>query len=331
MSQIRLSKANLFHNLDLIKAKVGSVDKIAAVLKDNGYGHGIELIAPLIKEYGVNKAVVRTTDDALKIEHLFDDIIILGELNNFMKKPHFSYTVNSLDKLVTLKDINIELKFDSGMHRNGLMFEELEQALTLIKQNSLTLKGAMTHYRSGDELSSEHFWQKKQWQRVKEGLSEYDIRFHSQNSSATFRDNFHEDFVRVGIALYGYLYLPYGVELPDLKPVMSLWGDRLSSRELKSGSRIGYGGEGVVWNTTVVSNYDIGYGDGFLRINTDQTYTFPNGSKLLGRVSMDNISVDCDDEQLCIFEDVSELAELNDTNTYDILVKLSPNIPRAII
>ena len=331
MAHIKISKANLFHNLDLIKAKVGSKQKIAVVLKDNAYGHGIALIAKLVSEYGVRKAIVRTTQEALLIEPLFEDIVVLSEFSEYVQNEKISYTVNSLDKLATLKDINIELKFDTGMHRNGLSESQIDEALAIIKTNSLNLKGIMTHFRSADELTSEHFWQKKQWQTIKERFKKFDIRVHSQNSSSTFRDNFHEDFVRLGIALYGYLYLPYGVEFPVLEPVMSLWGERIASRALRSGSRIGYGGDTTVWHDTVVSTYDVGYGDGFLRLSSEKSYTLPNGSKLIGRVSMDSISVESSEEQICIFDDANVLAELNDTNTYDILVKLSPLITRAII
>ena len=331
MAQIRISKANLFHNLDLIKAKVGSIDKIAVVLKDNAYGHGIELIANLVSEYGVKKAIVTTTQEAQTIEPLFDEIVVLSEFVEYITNDKISYTVNSLDKLATLKNINIELKFDTGMHRNGLDVSKIEKALEIIKNNSLKLKGIMTHNRSADELSTEHFWQKKQWQNIKEHFADFRLRVHSQNSSSTFRDNFHEDFVRVGIALYGYIYLPYGVEFPPLLPVMSLWGDKIASRALTSGSRIGYGGDTTVWHDTVVSTYDIGYGDGFLRLSSEKSYTLPNGAKLLGRVSMDSISVESSDEQICIFDDANELADLNDTNTYDILVKLSPLIPRTVV
>ena len=59
MAYITLSKENFFYNLDKIAQKTGSKEKIALVLKDNAYGHGILEMAALAQEYGIKKAVVQ--------------------------------------------------------------------------------------------------------------------------------------------------------------------------------------------------------------------------------------------------------------------------------
>ena len=53
MATITLNKENFFYNLNQIALKTGSVDKIAVVLKDNAYGHGLELMAGLAHEFGI--------------------------------------------------------------------------------------------------------------------------------------------------------------------------------------------------------------------------------------------------------------------------------------
>ena len=72
MAKILLNKQNLFHNLDIISKQAKGNDKVAIVLKDNAYGHGLLEIAQLASEFGIKKAVVRTLDEALKIENYFD-------------------------------------------------------------------------------------------------------------------------------------------------------------------------------------------------------------------------------------------------------------------
>ena len=62
MAYITLNKNNFFHNLDIITKKTKSKDKIAIVLKDNAYGHGLLEIASMAKEYGITKAVVNNND-----------------------------------------------------------------------------------------------------------------------------------------------------------------------------------------------------------------------------------------------------------------------------
>ena len=74
-----------------------------------------------------------------------------------------------------------------------------------------------------------------------------------------------------------------------LKPVLSVYANKISSRELKIGEAVGYGATFVADKDLVVSNYNFGYGDGFLRICSNN-YKNPNANELVGRVSMDNTS-----------------------------------------
>ena len=71
MAKILLSKENLFHNLNIICNQAGSKEKVAVVLKDNAYGHGLLEIAQLANEFGIKKAVVRTLDEAHKNRRFF--------------------------------------------------------------------------------------------------------------------------------------------------------------------------------------------------------------------------------------------------------------------
>ncbi len=57
----------------------------------------------------------------------------------------------------------------------------------------------------------------------------------------------------------------------------------------------------------------------------------PKGYKILGRVSMDNLSINSQDEEVCIFDDVRQLAKIHDTITYEIITTLNPNIKKEII
>ena len=64
MATITLNKENFFYNLNQIALKTGSVEKIAVVLKDNAYGHGLELMAGLAHEFGIKHAVVKNVKEA---------------------------------------------------------------------------------------------------------------------------------------------------------------------------------------------------------------------------------------------------------------------------
>ncbi|MDF1882096.1 alanine racemase, partial [Sulfurimonas sp. MAG313] len=100
MSYITLNKSAFFNNLDIISKKTGDTDKIALVLKDNAYGHGLLEIASMAKEYGIKRAVVRGETEALEIKEYFDYILILSPESSCRFLHNFVYTINSLESII---------------------------------------------------------------------------------------------------------------------------------------------------------------------------------------------------------------------------------------
>ena len=284
--------------------------------------------------------MVRSLDEALKVEKLFDYILILAEKSFHTYSHAFHIALNSLDDIKILpENCNVHIKVDTGMHRNGILPNQLEEAILGLKERNINITGVFTHHRCADELSTDFFWQNNVFTRVKIDVKRICEQlllplpaFHSCNSAALFRHtNFDEDFARVGIATYGYLDNAGIFKFPKLEPVMSLWASRLATRDLKKGQSVGYGGTFTADKDMTVSTYDLGYGDGFLRLNERNSYTTPKGYKVLGRVSMDNLSLNTKDEEVCIFDNVEVLAKEHDTITYEITTTLSPFIKKEII
>jgi len=340
LAKILINKKNLFYNFELISKKATNKEKVAVVLKDNAYGHGLIEIASLAKEFGIKKAVVRTLDDAIKIEKFFDYIVILAEKSFHTYSHTFHIALNSCEDIEKIpQNSNVHIKIDSGMHRNGILPNEVEKAILGLSKRNINITGVFTHHKGADELSTNFFWQKAVFSSVKENVKKICEQlslplpaFHSCNSAALFRTaNFDEDFTRVGIATYGYLDNDNIFNFPKLKPVMSLWANKLCSRTLKKGQSTGYGGKFTAKEDMIISTYDLGYGDGFLRLNERKTYTTPKGYKVLGRVSMDNLALNTDDDKVCIFDDVTALAKVHDTITYEITTTLNPNIEKEIV
>lgn len=334
MAFITINKQNFYHNLNQIALKTGSVDKIAIVLKDNAYGHGLELMAKLASEFGIKHAIVRKTVEAEQIRSLFETVLILGD--TIIKDNIYSFTINSLEDIKqTQRGAKVELKVDTGMHRNGIALNELDEALSLIKEQGLNLVGVMTHFRSADELSSELFWQQKKFEIIKEKVRKAEfteVRFHSHNSAAILRTkSFDEDLVRVGIGAYGYNELPVPFDKVELKPVMTLYAKKVSTRVLKAGERVGYGGEFTAPKEMLVSTYDLGYGDGWCRGDSTQPYVTSEGLPILGRVSMDFISLKSNKEEVCVMDDAQKAAKQLETISYEVTTALSPEIPKEVI
>ena len=334
MAYITLNKNHFFHNLDIIANKTKSKDKIALVLKDNAYGHGLLEVASMAKEYGIKKAVVQSYNEAIQIENYFEYILVLADFPQGVNDK-IRYTINDINSIQKFPNATkVELKVDTGMHRNGIDKNQLKEALLLVEEQGLNLEAVLTHHRSADELTSEWFWQNKNFTEIKKQIKELvdgEVRFHSCNSAALFRHgNFGEDMARVGVAAYGCLELSSSFSEVDLKPILSVYADKISSREVQKGNAVGYGATFIAKENCVVSNYNFGYGDGFLRISSNN-YTSPKGYELCGRVSMDNSSFASDVERILIFDDARVIAKSAKTISYEVLTSLKETIKREII
>ncbi len=339
MAYITLNRSHYFHNLSLIEKHIGTKEKIAIVLKDNAYGHGLVEMAALSQEFGIRHAVVRTVSEAQEIKSYFDTVLVLADVISAPLPAGIYITVNDLQDLHTIpSQTAIELKVDSGMHRNGLLLEELDAAFDLISSKKLDLKGVFTHHRAADTLSSEYFWQEKKFEQVKHKVQELlkrhqmpPVRFHSQNSGATMRAQQHGDIVRVGIAAYGLLQMPQPLPQLPFKPVLALVAKRLHRFKSKAAFKHGYNGIGRIDSDKELATYDLGYADGLLRLQDDKVFTNSNGVSIIGRVSMDNIITDATQEELILFDDANSYADAAQTIGYEVVVRLAPQLKRQLI
>jgi len=334
MAYIKINKQNLYHNLNKLALKAGSIEKIAVVLKDNAYGHGIQHIAELCSQHGVTQAVVVHDSEVSKIKQYFEHILVLD--GTPIAADNISYAIGDMQTLFSLaSDVSIELKIDTGMHRNGISMHQLDEALRFIKSANLNLTGIMTHFKSADIMSSELYWQQKNFDTVKKKvkLANFEnIRFHSHNSAALIRSqSFDDDIARCGIAIYGYSELPSSYNNLQLKPVLSLWAKRVSTKVLPKGSKIGYGGCYTVKDDTTISTYDLGYGDGWLRGDCKNPYRTPDDMPILGKVSMDFISLESKEDEICIMSDAQAVARHFDTICYEITTSLSKDLEKIIV
>jgi len=334
MGFIKLNKKAFFHNADYYCRIIGDNKKLCIALKDNAYGHGIEYIAFMSQEYGIKHCIVRTIHEAnLIFKYNFETILILYDIalhNNYPQ--NYIFGINSLDALLnTAKNTKIELKLDTGMSRNGISVDEIDKAVNIIHTNNLNLNGVFTHFCCADKSNDSWKVQERKFLKytnnIKKQIS-YKFRVHCANSSGAHKvDNSKYDLARIGIGMYGYCNLANG----ELKPVLSLFANKISTRTLNVGDKIGYGATfRIEQKNAKVSNYDVGYGDGFFRLNEIKKAKVKNGKEILGLVSMDSFSLSGEEDVICVFDDATHLAKVHDTVEYEILTHLFPNIKREI-
>lgn len=336
MAEILLDEQAYLHNLKQLSKIAGDCSKVILVFKNNAYGHGFLEIATKAKEFGITFVSVKKRSEAKQIENYFEKILILSHICDGSEDDNFIYAINDMHNMKKIKDgAKIHLAVDTLMHRNGIKMEELEEAFQLAKRKNLKLLGIFTHFRSADEFGNDFFIQRDNFSIVKEKSRKLaknygfeNIEFHSQASAATERilknDN---DYIRIGIAQFGYSQ--HEDNPLNLKKVLSLYADKMSSRTLKAGQKVGYGAQFQAPYDMKIATYDLGYADGLFRYDGKEKLLLANGEVLLGRMSMDSFASLDKGERICVFNNAKIFAKFFKTTEYEILVKLASDIKRT--
>lgn len=305
-----LSTENLLHNLNVIK-KHAPASRVIAMVKANGYGHGLRSTALRLEEH-VYSFGVASIDEALALRRvgikipitLMEGVFELNELlvaacENFHVVFHDFTQLEWLSTSILPQQLTAWLKIDTGMGRLGFSQDQAEQAYAQLSQNIQVHQpiGIMSHFACADD-SEHHLNQSqinifKKFIHTKNGLKSF------CNSAAlfTFKDQQY-DIVRPGIALYGVS--PFENKIAkdlELKPVMTLQTRLMAVRDVQKGSTLGYGARYICPRDMRIGVIAMGYGDGYPRTATDGTPVLVNGVRcpLVGRVSMDMITVDVTD------------------------------------
>ena len=325
MAYIELNSNNLLDNIELIK-KTTNKD-IFAVIKDNAYGHGILEIAKILNENGITKVCVRNNFEARLVQNYFEEILVFFPTLEY-NGANISYTISDISQLKRSKHKKIHLKFDTGMHRNALNLDDLDIILELAFKK-FEVKGIFSHFCCADEVGGDTFIQLERFKYLRNKVIEFCNKnnfkipkFHLANSDAIFKlkDFSMFDYTRPGIALYG------GIR--DLKPVMSLVGERIKTYEIDKNQFVGYNKKYKFNDKNILTLIDLGYSDGILYF--DKTLQLKD-TIAVGKISMDSMSVIGDYKKVIIFDDIKEFSKNYPyTITYDILTKLKSYIRRIV-
>ncbi|MBP7369899.1 MAG: alanine racemase [Arenimonas sp.] len=295
----------LRHNLARIR-QAAPHSKVMAVVKADGYGHGLERVAKTLQS--ADAFGVASLSDALRLRQAglsqkivllsgfdeFSDIRLLRELSvDTVIHHHFQVQLLKQD---AGSPLNVWLKMDSGMHRLGFSpneFADVYQQLKALPNVSDDIL-LMSHFASSDELLNPQTTQQMDCFDLHVPLTTTSISL--ANSAAILSwPSAHRGWVRAGGALYG-LSVAAGKTGADfgLKPAMSLTTRLISTKWVEQGERIGYSGTYLCPERMLVGVAAIGYGDGYPRNIKQGTPALVNGQRMpiIGRVSMDLMALD---------------------------------------
>lgn len=374
-------KHNFTHLRGRVRA-VSAQTEPMCVVKADAYGHSVALCVPALYEAGARHFAVSSIEEAEQIYGILDaadraaeTVLILGytppESENVkaLAREHITQAVYSLEYARALSDmlcslraggvlddsdvIRCHIKLDSGMNRLGFDTHEaaaddtLREICALAALPGLRIDGVFSHFACADEedtaMTEAQF---ARYRRVVDACEAAGVHFdkkHICNSAGALRfPAMYQDFVRLGIVLYGLSPSPAAAD-PALIPVMRLKSRIAHIHTVHAGDCISYGAEFRASGEMRVATIPIGYADGFLRAYKNGGTVMVGGkaAKLLGRVCMDQCMVDVTDcdakvgDYVYVFDasggNIERLCRAAGTINYEALCLVSKRVPRIAL
>ena len=255
----------------------------------------------------------------------------------------------------------IHLKIDTGMHRQGIMLSEVDEAIEIIRNSpSIILEGICSHLSDADN-KDDSFTESQVgiWNKIVKQLKhEFNsIKYvHLSNTDGhNFSSDINANVSRLGLGLYGLTQNPVITSKLDIRPVLEMKTIITGTKSLKAGDHVGYGDAFTAPKDMIVATIPVGYSEGLDRrlsnVGSVQVAPGKGGGTTLktcpivGRVSMNISSIDVslvtkvtlEDKVVVISKDpgdpnsVGSMAKLCNTIPYDIVVKIPAHLRRVVV
>ncbi len=362
---LEINLNHLINNYKLYKKFIKEETGIIAMVKAFSYGAGSIEIASVLEKQGVAALAVAYPDEGVKLRKAgircpiivmnagYDDLSILVD---YQLEPEV-YSIEQLEEIIgriktkgiDSKMLGIHVKIDTGMHRLGIMTDEIDQAIELIQSiNCIKINSIFSHLAAVDEASHDTytFDQLHIFKSASIDLMDafdYDIKRHILNSAGIVRFTGSQyDWVRLGIGMYG---VDTTSSIQDrLIPVGTLKTKITQIKKVRKGETVGYGRKGELLNDTTLAILPIGYADGLdRRLSNGKGAVFIKGktARIVGNICMDLTMVDvtnidnpqAGDEVEIFGKNVSivDAATRIGTIPYEILTNISERVKRVYI
>lgn len=351
---------SIVSNYNYFRSKLPSSTGIICMVKASGYGAGSYEIAKTLQDCGAAYLAVAVIDEGIELRSrgITMPVMVMNpktanykSMFAYRLEPEI-YTFPMLRDVISearkngIKSYPIHIKLDTGMHRMGFVEDELPELMDiLVATDSVKAKTVFSHLATADcpdmddytELQLSRFRTYTDYMLER---SSYPIRRHILNSPGILRyPQYHYDFARLGIGLYGANTLPPEMEKP-LAVVSTLRTVIIAIREYEAGETIGYGRKGVLSRKSKIATLPIGYADGMNRhFGRGNISVLVNGkpAPTIGNICMDICMIDVTGIECKVGDSVEifgsnmplqRLADALDTIPYEILTSVSPRVKR---
>jgi alanine racemase len=349
--------AALARNAEVIATLVRPAT-VMAMVKANGYGHGITIAARAALDGGASWLGVYTPQEALGLRAAGFEapILVVGwsppATLDDLATSGVDVSVVDAEGIRAVaaaaggRRPRVHLKIDTGLHRLGALPETLEGLVDAMGDagKRVEVAGIFTHFADAGEDPGFTIAQHGRFLEAVEALRPVapDALLHTSGSAAILaHPAMHHDLVRAGIAFYGYPPVPGPA---SLRPAMNVFCRVAQVRTVPQGESVGYGRTWRAETARRIATATIGYGQGLPRALSNRGHLGIGGRRcpIVGIVSMDQVGVDVSDvdgvaagdtamfigERDGIRIGADEVGGLTGTLPHEILCGVSEGIPR---
>jgi alanine racemase len=356
-----IDQSALRHTATVARERLGSGVELLAVVKANGYGHGMVGVAKALAQDAQFFGVANLEEATVLRREVSHPLIILGPAlpaerspiaeGGFIPSISTFEEAQEFDRAAQHTPVAINFVIDTGMGRMGVpqaeamaLFRKVT-ALPKIKVHSLS-----THLPVSTEDADFTRAELAEFAELVKKLraevpGDYKAHVLQSAGALAFADP-PFDIIRAGIILYGISPLPEFQEL--LRPALT-WKTRISLiRDMPAGHGISYGRTFITPREMRVATLSAGYADGYPRhLSNRDAAVLVRGHRcaLLGRVTMDLMMIDVshineaavDDEVVLLGrqddEEISatELADRAETISWEITTRIGARVPRVYV
>lgn len=311
---IELNREHLKNNVEQLKKLVPESCRLMPAVKADAYGHGMEQIARMLADMGIQDFCVACADEGIRLRKagIKGQILVLGYTypGQFEDLAAHDLTQTVVDVQYARelqrygKPCRVHVGIDTGMHRLGARCEETDAILEICSYPALRIEGIFSHLCVSDSMEEEDraftLEQVRKFDQVADRLRKAGISGFATHLQASYGIlNYpwlQYDYCRPGIALYGLLSSAGDrVHSPvNLLPVMELKVRVESVRTVYAGEGAGYGLAFRAEQDTRIAALSAGYADGIPREITGKGYVLIRGERatVIGRICMDQMLVD---------------------------------------
>jgi len=365
MRKLTIDLNSVAENLTAMRKIVNNSSvKAMGVVKANAYGHGMVQVARKLEAEGIDYLGVADLAEAQELRSAGITSRILAWIHDpaddFLSavKHDIDLAVSSRDQLLRIqkaatevgKTAQIHIKVDTGLGRNGVTIDELDDLLKATKEavtsGSVATVGIFSHLSSTgvkEDLVQIERFELALKQAANLGLT-FELRHLTASDGTLSYPQAHYDMVRLGCALYGLS--PFSDNRATefgLKPVMCAEGTVVQTKRVAAGEGVSYGYLYRTPRETTLALIPIGYAEGIPRNATGMAEVCINGKRypILSRIAMDQFVVDVGDasvspgDRVVIFGDcgptADDLAEAAETINYEIVTRIGGRFVREFI